>query len=366
MKRLFVRLSPKHPCAAAVVAVTTWAAAVGGADTAHAARGAKAKSATTEPVVEAAPPTPTSTPLPSAVLVGGMTLSQAVDTALSARPELAAGRARVQARQSAAYASWGQFIPRLVVGGGVDQSRTPIAGPFTTFFQRDDTLDAQRLVLGAGLVEDLPTGTRIELRADGSVGRYSFYAEALNPRYEPALRLRISQPLMKNLAPDVNLAPIALADASVLVEDAALAARTQAVVLEVVEAWLEASRAATRVLLQQQSVALAENFERLTRQLIEGGSLSRLDLALALQTVAQRQAELSAARADADLAVGRLGEVLGPAPSSTSAPLPTVAALGETSAWVPSLDDVTAQVLPSTPACAPPAPRCSGPARRRR
>ena len=70
-----------------------------------------------------------------------------------------------------------------------------------------------------------------------------------------------------------------LADAGVAVQDAALAARTQAVVLEVVEAWLDASRAATLVLLRQQSVALAGNFEQLTRQLIDGGSLTTSQMA---------------------------------------------------------------------------------------
>jgi outer membrane protein TolC len=360
MKRLAPRLRlPRSFVVACAVSTLVGATAV--ADVARAGpRGSKAK--TTEPAAPAEPEPPpssttsttstssaSSTSLPSVALTGGMSLDDAVTAALAARPELAAARARVQARHDAVTAAWAPFVPRLVLGAGVDQSRTPIAGPFNSFFQRDDTLDTQRMVVGVGVVEDLPTGTRVELRADGSVGQYSFYAEALNPRYEPALRLRVSQALWKGFSSDVNLAPVAVADANVSVEDAALAARAQAVVLEVVEAWLDASRAATLVLLRQQSVALASNFEQLTRQLIDGGSLSRLDLALALQTVAQRLAELTAAQADADLAAGRLGEVLGSAPSSTSAALPAVAGLGAPSGIVPALDAVTAQVLDTDP-----------------
>lgn len=293
---------------------------------------APAASASTAPTATAAP----------------LTLDAAVRAALAQRPELAAVQARIEARREAAAAAWGPFFPRLTLNALGHQARTPIAGPFSSYFQRDTTLSSQGLSLGVGLVEDLPTGTHLELRTDGGVSAYTFYAEALSPRWEPALKVKLSQELWRGLSPDVNLAPVAIAEAELGLEEAALVARAQAIALEVAEAWLDASRAAALVSQREASVGLAKQFETLTRQLIDGGSASRLDLALAVQTVAQRNADLAAAHADRDLTAARLGELLGAAVPVDGA-LPLAAPLPPVASPVPDLGAVLVEATQASP-----------------
>ena len=278
-----------------------------------------------------------------------LALEAAVRAALAQRPELAAAQARIESRREAAAAAYGPFFPRLTLSALGHQARSPIAGPFASYFQRDTTLSTQSMSLGLGVVEDLPTGTHLELRADGSVGAYTFYAEALSPRWQPGLSVKLSQELWRGIAPDVNLAPVAIAEAQLGMEEASLVAHAQAIALEVSEAWLDASRAAALVAQREASVGLAQQFETLTRQLIDGGSASRLDLALAVQTVAQRNADLAAAHADRDLTAARLGELLGAAAPADGA-LPNAAPLPPLASAVPDLDAVLVEATQASPA----------------
>ncbi len=269
---------------------------------------------------EAAEPTPAATP--AAEPTGGqaspgapapvrtLTLADALRLVDEQHPELRAAAERVKASEAAAAAEWSIFIPRLVIDGGVVHDAQPSVGPVISYLYPDGRVDTQGVTAGAGVLGLLPTGTTYQLRLDNDALFTEDVGAALAPRYEPRLRLRVEQPLLLGLWPSRTMAAIRTADARVTVMNAAAAARRDALYRRIAGTWLDAARAARVVALRASAVKLAESFQRLTQQLIDGGQLSRLELAIAEQTVAQRNVELSAAVADREAALGRLVEEL--------------------------------------------------------
>ncbi|MBI1947875.1 MAG: TolC family protein [Deltaproteobacteria bacterium] len=239
-----------------------------------------------------------------------LTLPRAMELALAGDPSLAADVERVAARHASAAFAWAPFMPMLTVRFDATQRQDPIAGPFFSYFQPEATVDSQVLRGGLGVRGLLPVGTTYELSVDQSVGYYSSVIEALNPRLEPGLRLRLTQPLWRDLSPAATLAAVGVASARVGVAEAEALARRDQVLLGVAEGWLDAVLASGVVALRKQSIDLANTFEKLTRQRIEGGEQSTLDLALALQTVSQREVALARAAAQNEAALAALAQLL--------------------------------------------------------
>ncbi len=312
------------------------------------ARAAKGKKGVAPAPQVEAPAPPPSAPLEPIIapVPPGLTLNECLLLAMERHPSIAAATARAQAFRAETLGPWTPYVPMLVLSAGVDHRVDPLAGPFYSYLYPDATINSQVFRAGLGVRGGLPIGTEYELTVDQSLGYYSSILESLNPRIEPGLRLSISQNLLRGFWIGTNLAPLDVADARAEEADAELIQRRDTILADVAGAWLLAAEAAEVLTLRRRSLDLARKFEVLTRQLIEGGEQSQLDLALALQTVAQREVDVARAQSafdDAALALANAGWL-----EPAQVGVPTLAG-GPPQAEVPTLEAVVARVRDYSP-----------------
>jgi outer membrane protein TolC len=227
-----------------------------------------------------------------------MGLAQALKAALDSDPDLAAIHVRIKAAQAGKGASWAPFIPRLKMGIAVDRNENPLVGPFYSYFYPDFSTGELLYGGNVGVEGAAPSGTRYRLSLSNGLRSFTSFGAALNPQYETGLHLNVSQGLWKGVMPDAAFADQNAAEAQVSVQDAAMLELRDATFRNTARAWLDLWRAQALVDLQTRSVKMAEDFLKLTKQLIRGGQLSKLDEAVAKQTVAGRKATLARALAD--------------------------------------------------------------------
>ncbi|MBN2361431.1 MAG: TolC family protein [Deltaproteobacteria bacterium] len=291
------------------------------------------------------PPTATGTEVTAAsaapdaaARAGQLTLNDCLRLAIENHRELAAALSRLAARRSDVGAPWRRFVPRLVFSADVDQRQEPLYGPFYSYFHPDYSVGSQALEASVGVGGESPLGTSYQLSFGNAAHFFTSYTEALNPRFETALRLTLTQRLWRGLWDFYDLDE---AKAHLGREEASALEQRDAIFTEVAERWIDVARAQEIAELQRESVEMARQFEALTQKLIEGGQLSRVDLSLAAQTVADRQARLAVADADREFAADQLAAAIQLEDSAAQAGLAPIA-VDAGAAWPPLVDDLVA------------------------
>jgi outer membrane protein TolC len=191
------------------------------------------------------------------------------------------------------------FMPRLVLRGAGGQRVDPVLGPFYSHYMPYAAATSQTLNSEVALRGRAPIGTNYHVSAGAGLVASDDLAAPLSPRFEPTVRLRIEQPMWRGMWPSVLLAPVAQAEARVSAEEAATRQAHFDILLATAEGYLAAARSESIAELRRRTLVFARQFEALTRELIAGGKLSRLDLAVTVQTVAAREADVSLAELDA-------------------------------------------------------------------
>lgn len=282
---------------------------------------------------------------------GVLTLDHCLLQLEESHPDLAAAAQRVESARTRVDVTLERFIPQIKVDIGASEQRRPLAGPYYSYFHREKALRTRSALAGIGVVGDLPWGMDFELGLDARVSSYSSYVEALNPVYEPGLRLRLSQRLLQGVGPSVNLAPLDIAKLAVSEEEAEAIATLDALALDASLRWLDAVRQEANLTLQKESLDLAKRFLALTEERIEAGKLSRLDLAVAVQTVANREAIYEHFVAERTASRGLLVSTLGLEVGADTATLDALR-LPELGSWVqgePPVVDALPMALTHSP-----------------
>lgn len=118
----------------------------------------------------------------------------------------------------------------------------------------------------------------------------------LQPRFEPILAFEITQPLLRNAWPGVNLANLNLARVNYRVSSAAFRQKVEDVVTQTISAYWEYARARRDYVIQQQLLAETEETMRKVAARAAGGLASSLQEDQIRATVETRQSNLYAAR----------------------------------------------------------------------
>ncbi len=267
-------------------------------------------------------------------LAAPLSLRDAVHRAVEHDPSLRAAGLRIQEASAAETAATGAFDLTLTGEAGLSQSRN-----LFEFDQLDaqTSLDTDQLDLGAGLVQPLVWGSRLQLawqarrraqdRVDftcvataGSVGACVLD----DTRWFQELRLELNQPLLRGFGRRVNEALIDDARRSRDVAAARRRAEVSAVVAHVVGEYIELAHARATVGIRSQATDLAREQLESTRARVEAGAMAEIDLPVVEQAVAERRQALFIARQQtADRAAALAIRVATDAPLEVSLPAPT-------------------------------------------
>jgi outer membrane protein len=140
--------------------------------------------------------------------------------------------------------------------------------------------------------ETFPTGTNLQAQINGS--RYStnsgFYF--VNPYWNTALNLQLTQPLMKNRWRFQNRAPIIIAQRNLEQSRATFAAQVNNALLQVVRQYWDVVRARGNLEVYQQSLEAAQASYQHDKRALELGALPPLDIYRSEAEVASRRVQV--------------------------------------------------------------------------
>lgn len=261
---------------------------------------------------------------------GPRELADYLRLATEGHPVLAAARESTAAAAELPAARLKPLVPRLTLGASASQQREPLLGMMFSLLVPATTQSTQSVNLDFGVEGGVPIGLDYRLAFTNEALGADAYQTPLSPGYQPSLRLTLTQRLWRGVTPAAFFASQHVDLANVTAAEANALQRERDVMVRVAEAFLWSARAAAISALRERALVHARAFEQVTRELIEGGQQSRLELALALQTVQQRKSELELAAAEQQEALLGLAGATGLSPDDPShgggiAPLAAVA-----------------------------------------
>jgi outer membrane protein len=220
----------------------------------------------------------------------GLTLSEAIESALTTNPDylLALLDARIAAEgipQARAA-----FDPTLSFTGTYAQARSPFfsTNPFTGLAPGLSASASRSMRLQTQVTQLLPTGTLLQLSYnEARVKTENVFS--LNPSYTPSLSLSVTQPLLRGRGLDVNLAALRNARNVARQSEASLADTYMRAVLAVERSYWDMILSEEQLRSQKQGLDSALQLLRDTRKLRKFGYAIPLDVTIAKSGVASRR-----------------------------------------------------------------------------
>lgn len=238
-----------------------------------------------------------------------LTLPGALLLALERSPELRVERLTAEAQATLAEEARAAFDPSLSASVSHGESRQPTSA-------RQSALE----VPGAGvrrgrddqasveLVQPLPTGTELTVGADSGRNRTNFSPE----EYGSRLALGVTQPLLRGLRPEANLAGIRRAENREIAGRHAFHAAVEGFVAGVEESYWNLAFARRALEVRRQSLDASRRLLADTEALVAAGRRPTVELAAARAEVAAREESLEDARGALEAARLDLVRRLGP------------------------------------------------------
>ena len=158
-----------------------------------------------------------------------------------------------------------------------------------------------RGVLETGLSYDLTFNTDYRFRKEG---------DGLNPIYSSSATLNFTQPLLRSAWESYQMAPVELARIRTLDVRESYRITEREKLVEVQQAYYDLVFALEDLKVKQQSVTLAGEQIKLTKQRVASGSLAEIEITSAESAAAQRRAELISAEAAVVAAEDRLRRII--------------------------------------------------------
>jgi outer membrane protein TolC len=253
---------------------------------------------------------PTGAPAPPAPVEAPLDLVEALRIGFEAHPQLQAAESIASGRADETAAAYRAFIPRVVADVRAFQQADPMVGANITLTMPRGKATTEGVNGSIGVEGGSPFGLEYRLAFTDTVMRTDSPLQPFASQVLPTFSLRLSQHLWRGLLPSANLAPAVAADGRARAASADARRARRDVALSIGEAYVQAASDAELVRLQERSLEYARALEKLTRELIEAGKLSAMDLALPLQTVKARETEVSLSRARLRLSQAQLAAAL--------------------------------------------------------
>ncbi len=247
-------------------------------------------------------------PLPAAPgEVLELDLTGAYQIALARNLDLHVGRYDIAIADTNVRGSGGIFDPYLRASIDGDSA----SAPTSTVLEGANVAESRNTRFNLGVQQLLPTGTEIGAQWISFRGETNSTFFFLNPRWDAALSLTLTQPLLNGFGTVATRSQIIIAEN--LREQAAVGFEVQVISLmaQVEQAYWELVATRLGVDVTIQSLALAEQLLEETRQRVEVGTSAPIDMVQSEATVATRNQELIYAYNAANNAEDSLKALLG-------------------------------------------------------
>lgn len=200
--------------------------------------------------------------------------------------------------------------------------------------------ESSRTLFNAGVNQLIPTGGQYTVGFDNIRQSSNSAFTTVNPAYSSDLNFRLTQPLLRNFGVDITRRGINIARNTLGIDREAFRSVMINTVETVEQAYLDLIFARQNLAVQQQSLALARDQERITQIRIEVGASAPLDILQPRVAIATREELVISAEAQIRAAEDRLRRLMNLAPAEWDRPiLPT-----ETVSYVPLSIDMQSAV----------------------
>lgn len=226
-----------------------------------------------------------------------LSIDDAIRMGLDAEQGLRIARLDRQRAGESVDAAEGAFDVRLGAQGTLTRSRSPFfsSSPFSGLPPGLNAADSNFLSLEGSVEKLFILGTtgRITVSSTRQRTENSF---ALNPAYEPVIRVDVTQPVLQGFGPSVNGAEIDRAEIGILQADEEQNRQAMETTLRVVEAYWNYVFALEDLELKRQSLSVAIDLLDVNRRKLEQGSIAEIEVLVAETGVATRREAIIGAR----------------------------------------------------------------------
>ncbi|MGE5175932.1 MAG: TolC family protein [Hyphomicrobiales bacterium] len=224
-----------------------------------------------------------------------LSLDDAIGMALQRNDDIRIDRESAGAAAATVTAANGAYDPTVELDGSWLRSTRPVtylgAGGVPTLVAPEDrTTDVTLLVR-----QFLPTGGAITARAGGSRASTDDAFSLLSPEYDTRVGLELRQPILRDRATDASRTAIRVAAAGRTGATASLRTTLEQTVASVERAYWTLVAARRDVLVQRESVRLAEEQLGETQSRVSTGAAPRTELAQPRAELERRRGEMLAA-----------------------------------------------------------------------
>ncbi len=255
---------------------------------------------------------PEAAPIASAAPAASVSVHELLVSALNKNLELQAKRLDPVIQGYRVKGAWGTYDPVVSLGGIYEYSQKPqnfrefqLSGSLSDGGSAARLYEEQNIRLQAGLSGRLPTGTQIEvanssaklentsnrrpisLTSGSTIGGPRFY-----PEYQSSTTVTLTQPLLKDFGPSVNLAEVRLAKSAKRVSESELRGTVEKVLAQVLNASFETVFGQDNIRVKEQAIELAANLVRENQRRVDQGRMSPIEVAQAQARLAEAREEL--------------------------------------------------------------------------
>lgn len=199
------------------------------------------------------------------------------------------------------------FDPQLFIDSSFSKTETPLASSLSL----STTSDTEQWSGEVGLRKRFSSGLSGSLSLMSDRLEQSPTTDTLNPSYHTGLLLDLTQPLLRDAGPDVNLTGVELAGYRNRQASLGYLQQVQNFAADIVELNLQLSAAEQAVALGQEAVQLAEQTLQGNQRRLDLGVIPISEVQEAQTALADRQLRLSKARQQRELLVQVLRRRLG-------------------------------------------------------
>lgn len=212
-----------------------------------------------------------------------LTLKECLLLALRQNTDIAVASLGVDAADARTVSARGEFDPRVFAELSKGRSNSPVA---------EEPLGRTREAEGAlslGVQQRVPTGTTLELAASADYTREIGGGDtAVNPSYEPELKLSVSQDILKDFGIDINRTSILVAQNNAKIAREELRASVLDNLLEIERAYWELFFGQADLRVRQAQLERAQQLVRKAEAQVEVGISAPLDIVRARSSAASQ------------------------------------------------------------------------------
>ncbi len=235
-----------------------------------------------------------------------MTLEEAIALALENYEGILIERESLVAAEAGMSGAKGAYDPLLDLRGGWLQSRQPVNSAFSGATGGESAPEIEAADAGAAVLQLLPTGGEVSVRAAASRETTDGAFALLSPAYFTRVGVELRQPLLRDRAVDAARTGLSVAASERDRARASLRRETVDSVAAVENAYWRLSGVRLAVEVREAAVRLAEEQLSETRLRIEGGALPENEIAQPRAELERRSGELYESREEASRAENTL------------------------------------------------------------